>query len=111
MAPTSKTTTFLPLIFVGKAVTKADLLTPGIVLRINVAALKKPPVEPIETIASKPSSFIVLIALHIEEFFNLITSKAPASIGTISGASTILQVEDKSSNSSFLPKTMTSSLG
>ena len=93
------------MILVGKAVTKAERFTPGIVFKIKVAALKKPPVDPHDTTASKPSSFIVLIALHIEEFFILKTSKAPASIGTTSGALTILAMEESSNSSSSLPKT------
>ena len=52
LAPISRTTIFLPLTNVGNGATKAARFIPGKSFKVKVEALRKPPVEPHETIAS-----------------------------------------------------------
>ena len=105
LAPISKIVTYFPCFNVGKGETKAARSTPSISFNFSVVADKNPPVEPADTIVSAFTSKNLLIAIIMEEPRILITSNAPASIGTISRASTrvIFSYFLSSSNSSIFP--------
>ena len=102
-------TTFLSFMAVGNGATKAALLTPGMLRRVTVASLRNAPVPPQEITPSASPSLTNSTALNMELSFKRSASKTPASAGTTSRASTILQ-SLSSANSSFFPTRRNSTL-